>query len=193
MSAKNELRRIAIDRRRAMTQQTRDEKSRMISENLISLLEKPEYAGVQTVFSYRATWDEADVDKFNAWARAKGMRLAFPISLPGGVMKAAVPGNEAAWKIGAYGIKEPIEADSEILDPQEFDLIIVPCVAFDRQGRRCGHGAGYYDRFMSGIRPEVAVMAAFDVQEADLVETEETDVPVKVIVTESGIIRVQRI
>ncbi len=31
----------------------------------------------------------------------------------------------------------------------EFDLVMVHCVACSKDGRRTGHGAGYYDRFLS--------------------------------------------
>jgi len=69
-------------------------------------------------------------------------------------------------------------------------VILVPCVAFDKEGRRLGHGAGYYDRYMPMLRPDVLkILIAFDAQELDYVETEPTDIPVDIIVTESGAIR----
>lgn len=186
--AKEAQRRIALAKRRALSQQMRDEKSRLISENLIRLLQSPERAHVRTILSYRATWDEANVDAFNTWAQTHGRCVAYPVALPRGLMKAAVPQGPDAWRCGAYGIWEPIEDKSVILMPQDLDMIIVPCVAFDRQGGRCGHGAGYYDRFMAGLRPDVPVMAAFDAQELEVIVTGETDVAVKTIVTESCVI-----
>ena len=187
MQSKSAQRQTATERRRALTQEARDEKSRLICENLIQLLGQPDYVHVRCMMSYRAVWDEVNVDRFNSWAAQQGMRVAYPIALPHGVMKAAVPGGLAAWRRGAYDIWEPVEEQSEILQPEDFDLIIVPCVAFDKQGRRCGHGAGYYDRFLAGIKDKVPVMVAYDVQEIDAVTSEQTDVPIATIVTESGI------
>ena len=79
---------------------------------------------------------------------------------------------------------------AEILEPEEIDLVIVPCVAFDAHGNRCGHGAGYYDRFMTRMAPEALVMAAFEAQKFDELATEKTDIPIRTIVTEAGVIKV---
>lgn len=187
---KRQQRKLAVERRRALTQEARDEKSRVICDTLYELIKEPRYSGVSTIFSYRGTREEVNVDTFNNRVKAQGYRIAYPISLPNGVMKAAVPADETAWHRAAYGILEPVMEKSEILEPEEIDLVIVPCVAFDTQGNRCGHGAGYYDRFMTRISPEALVMAAFEAQKFEGLATEKTDIPVLTIVTEEGVIRV---
>ena len=185
---KKQQRRLAIERRRALTQEERDEKSRAICDLLIKLIKDPRYSGVRTIFSYRGTWDEVNVDAFNNWAKVQGYRVAYPISLPDGIMKAAVPAEKNAWHRAAYGILEPVMENSKILEPEDIDLVIVPCVAFDEYGNRCGHGAGYYDRFMACMPPESLIMVAFEAQRLEKLITEETDIPVRTILTEDGVI-----
>ena len=187
---KKQQRRLAIESRRALTHKERDEKSRAICDLLIKLIKDPRYSGVRTIFSYRGTWDEVNVDAFNDWAEVQGYCVAYPISLPDGIMKAAVPAEENAWHRAAYGIFEPVMENSKILKPEDIDLVIVPCVAFDEYGNRCGHGAGYYDRFLTEMAPEALIMAAFEAQRLEKLITEETDIPVRTIVTETGITRI---
>ena len=187
---KKQQRRLAIERRRALTQEERDEKSRAICDLLIKLIKDPRYSGVRTIFSYRGTWEEVNVDAFNDWAEVQGYCVAYPISLPDGIMKAAVPAQKNAWHRAAYGIFEPVMENSKILEPEDIDLVIVPCVAFDEYGNRCGHGAGYYDRFLTEMAPEALIMAAFEAQRLEKLITEETDIPVRTIVTETGITRI---
>ena len=187
---KKQQRKLAVEKRRALTQQERDEKSSTICDFLIKLIKDPRYSEVRTIFSYRGTWDEVNVDAFNDWAEVQGYRVAYPISLPKGIMKAAVPAEENAWHRAAYGILEPVMENSKILEPGDIDLVIVPCVAFDEYGNRCGHGAGYYDRFMTSIPPESLIMVAFEAQRLEKLVIEETDIPIRMIVTEAGIARI---
>jgi 5-formyltetrahydrofolate cyclo-ligase len=54
----------------------------------------------------------------------------------------------------AWGIPEP-EGDKLVrIHEQEFDLILIPLLAFDQRGERVGYGKGYYDRFLATCRPE---------------------------------------
>jgi 5-formyltetrahydrofolate cyclo-ligase len=66
------------------------------------------------------------------------------------------------------------------------DFVLVPGVAFDRQGRRLGYGGGYYDRLLPLLSPRaVRVAGGFDVQLVDRVPAAPHDAAVDAIVTES--------
>lgn len=70
-------------------------------------------------------------------------------------------------------------------DPAVPDLIVVPGIAFCSDGRRLGQGGGWYDRFLSQVRPGcVTVGVCFDELLVDELPIEPHDVRVDVIVTD---------
>ena len=185
-TGKQYQRKLAVSRRRALSDAERAEKSRAICDYLMHL---PVLKTAKTVFSYMAMSDEVNLDNFHEQAAESGKTLAFPVPLKGGLMNAAVAENGDAFVRSAYGIMEPAPEHSLILEPEMIDAVLVPCVAFDRSGGRLGHGAGYYDRFLPRCRKDtVFILVAFDAQEMETVVREETDVMMDMIITESGLI-----
>ncbi|HTB84740.1 MAG TPA: 5-formyltetrahydrofolate cyclo-ligase [Candidatus Sulfotelmatobacter sp.] len=82
---------------------------------------------------------------------------------------------------GKFGISEPVEGCEEIL-LNEFDLVLVPGMAFDLSGNRLGRGRGFYDRILaqaSGIKCGVS----HDFQLVEQLPTEVHDVRVDFIFT----------
>jgi 5-formyltetrahydrofolate cyclo-ligase len=51
-----------------------------------------------------------------------------------------------------WGIKEP-QQGTKILS-QQLDAVIVPLLAFDKEGNRVGFGKGFYDRFLGDCRDD---------------------------------------
>lgn len=84
-------------------------------------------------------------------------------------------------------IREPKIRDERIIAPADLDLILVPGLAFTADGRRLGHGGGYYDRLLTQRRPHTAVLGVcFDFQLVADIPCEPHDLPVDVVITESG-------
>jgi 5-formyltetrahydrofolate cyclo-ligase len=92
---------------------------------------------------------------------------------------------------GAFGIPEP-ETTGDDLDAVALDVVIVPGLAFDGEGRRVGSGGGYYDAALgavpAGQRPTL-IGLAYDFQIVDRCPSEARDVPVDVVVTEARVLR----
>jgi 5-formyltetrahydrofolate cyclo-ligase len=88
---------------------------------------------------------------------------------------------------GRFGTRVPAEGGWMVPE-----VMIVPLVAFDRQGGRLGYGGGFYDRTLALLRaagPVLAIGFAWSVQEEDELPLEETDAHLDMIVTESEVIR----
>ncbi|MGB7241894.1 MAG: 5-formyltetrahydrofolate cyclo-ligase [Sulfitobacter sp.] len=93
---------------------------------------------------------------------------------------------DVALKDGPFGAQIPLE--EVFFEPE---ILIVPLVAFDRNGGRLGYGGGFYDRTLEVLRSRRATLAigyAFSAQEAEELPLEQTDQPLDMIVTERGVI-----
>ncbi len=66
-------------------------------------------------------------------------------------------------------------------------LVLVPGVAFDVYGNRMGYGKGYYDRYFSGEFSGARIGVCYDLQMAEYLPTDQYDVPLPYLVTESGL------
>lgn len=90
---------------------------------------------------------------------------------------------------GQWGILEPPrerwqETEREV-DAKELDLVVVPGVAFDRQGGRLGNGAGYYDRLLASVRKDCMVIGvAYEAQMMPEISLEQHDIAMDRVMTE---------
>jgi 5-formyltetrahydrofolate cyclo-ligase len=82
-----------------------------------------------------------------------------------------------------FGTHRP---DGDIATP---DIMLVPLLAFDRNGNRLGYGGGYYDRTLATLPQSLAIGCAFSAQELDDVPVEDYDAPLAAIATELGVRR----
>ena len=96
---------------------------------------------------------------------------------------------------GTWGIPEPPAArrgDPERRTaPEELELVVVPGLAFDRRGRRLGHGKGYYDRLLART-PAARVGLCYATQVFPEVPAGPRDAVMDWLVTEEGAFRVPR-
>jgi 5-formyltetrahydrofolate cyclo-ligase len=99
------------------------------------------------------------------------------------------------WRPGIALVPGPFRVptcppDALLLEPQ---LLLVPMLAFDREGYRLGYGGGFYDRTLEKLRARAGALAvgtAFDGQEVAHVPHADFDQPLDWVVTER---RAQRV
>lgn len=89
----------------------------------------------------------------------------------------------------AMGFDQPL-GDSPTITPSDIDVILVPGLAFDRDGGRLGRGKGYYDRLLGRLpRGVVIVGVTIDAAVVDAVPMDDRDRNVDWLATESGVHR----
>ena len=70
------------------------------------------------------------------------------------------------------------------------DVLLIPGLAFDREGRRLGRGKGFYDKFLSEFRG-LKIGLCFDGQLIERVPDEEHDMKMNFIITNNDLIKVK--
>ena len=176
----------AIAARRAMPAEVRADASAALCRRL---MERPELLGAKTVFSYLSMPEEADLSALHEWLLDRNCTVAFPVTQADGIMQAYAPDRPWRFEFGPFGIRAPIPAESELIPPEEIDLVLVPCVAFDSGCRRLGHGGGYYDRYLTRCPNAVRIGVAFETQRLPEIVCGGLDVPMHAFVTEQCVYR----
>ncbi len=87
---------------------------------------------------------------------------------------------------GYFGLLEPKLDLTEEIKKEAIDLLIVPGVAFTRNGERLGLGGGYYDRFLTDFSGRT-VSLCFSEQLVDHLPLQPHDRPIQQIITETEI------
>lgn len=187
---KQALRRSIIAARDNLTPTLRERSSKHIVDKIGDLAI---YKAARTVLGYLNFGSELASEAWVRQALTDGKQVLLPR-----VNKASkhlelfeVKDIDSDVDVGAYGIREPlVERCRRFEALGEIDLILMPGVAFDREGGRLGYGGGYFDRLLAHLphRP-VLIAGAFAMQVVAEIPQESTDHKIDWLVTENETIR----
>lgn len=145
-------------------------------------MELPEYISGQRIFCYVSMDTEVSTDLIIEDS-LKNREVYVPKCYGNGIMKAVRIRSLSDLQKGSYGIMEPV-CDSETSD--EFDLMIIPCMAAGKNGERLGHGAGYYDRFLKGSKgKKICLCCSENIR--DDIEMDDNDIFMDIVVSENAV------
>lgn len=178
---KKDLRNIILNKRNSIDNNTKEEMDREIFNRLINL---DLYKEAKNIFIYLSFGSEIDTNPIIDRALEDGKEVYIPkIYKSNKEMKAIRLNSFEDLEENSMGILEPKD-DSNFIDKENIDLIIVPGAVFDLEGNRIGYGGGYYDRFLSNIKDKRNKVAlAYDLQIVENIEAEEHDIKVDYIIT----------
>lgn len=185
---KQQQRTVGIAVRSAIDAQVRARYHAEMRQHMAAL---PEFQAAKVLLSYCAVRGEADTALIEQEAYRAGKEVAYPICGNDGKMIAAIPESTAWMNPGRYGILEPAAGHYRIVPPEELDLIVVPCTAFDENGLRIGMGGGYYDRYLPLCRNGFFAALAYEGQKVETVAAEKHDVRLDAVITEKMVYRVR--
>ena len=179
--AKQRIRELLIQKRRMLSAEERTAQSELI----LSQLEKMTvFREAKTVLLYYPKNNEVDVlPLFKRYKRDKVLLL--PVTHRNGMTANPYEGNDKMHR-GKVGIPEPTTPPFE----GNIDVIIVPAVAFDKEGNRLGRGGGYYDRFLKKQTHATFIGVGYDFQLVDEVPVRKHDQKMHRIILPSQTIQV---
>ena len=172
-----------IRARSALIPQEREKLSAIVCERIAV---SEEFRQAETILLYDHVGAELSLNALKSHPLAAGKRFAYPLCISKTEMLALIPEDETAWKIGRFGIREPIAERSETVSPETLDLVICPCTAFDPDRHRMGMGGGFYDRFLPSCTRAHIFAAAFEVQKQDQIPCESWDQAMDTVFTDAG-------
>lgn len=156
------------------------EKNALIARNLEKYIQGNQFNTLHTFLSQLGS-REIDtsfvIESFRI--RFPIMRIAAPYIVPGTrEMEHFLVTPFTHLVVNQWKIPEPDPLTSERIQPREIDIVLVPLLAFDRQGYRVGYGGGYYDRFLPQTRPDCIKMGLSLFEAVDDIEDIDTfDIP----------------
>jgi 5-formyltetrahydrofolate cyclo-ligase len=182
---KAELRAKLKQIRAAIPAEIRADQSQTIQQKLTNL---DEIQAAQSIFLFISYGNEIYTHDLLKYFLKQGKTLAVPKILPEKTMIAVQFSQWEDLIPGELGILTP---SGNTPYSGDFDVVITPGLGFTQQGHRIGYGRGYYDNWFASHNARNKIAIAFEAQLVDELPTDETDVPVDIVVTEERVIRIR--
>ena len=168
-------------KKRAMT----EEQIAATSEALArQLYDHPAYKEATSIFGYLSYNQEVRTMPMLEQAQRDGKRVAVP-KVIGDTMIFIWLDDLSRIELGYCNIPEPIDNGPEAID--ETALVMMPGLAFDPTGRRCGYGGGFYDRYLEQHPNHPTIAMCYGFQMFDQLDTDPHDIPVNYVLSQEVI------
>ncbi len=181
MLTKKEIRELNKAARSKMSRTEVGSKSALIAK---TFLESELYKKAQRIMLYMPLGNEVDTKEIIKAAFVADKAVAFPITeKTSGIITPYYAEPETLFEKGNFSIMEP--KNTAPADASKFDIVLVPGIAFDKNGNRVGFGKGCYDMFFKEV-DAVKVGVCYDFQICEEIPADEHDIKMDFLLTESG-------
>ena len=119
------------------------------------------YRNAECIMGYLAFGKELSVDAVLEQALSEGKKVLVPLVISATEIVPVRLKSMQNFELDCFGIRS-VRPPVERVAADEVGLILVPGVAFGKDGSRLGMGAGYYDRFLPKAVHAVRMGIAYD-------------------------------
>ncbi|MEX2415427.1 MAG: 5-formyltetrahydrofolate cyclo-ligase [Paenibacillaceae bacterium] len=193
-SDKQKLRKLMEANRQQLSEEQRRSSSESISRFALELIVPLVRSSARpTLFTFMPFRSEVDVTPLTRWWWEAGYHVVVPkVDKALQTMEAFEISSFEELEPGAWGIPEPRSMAPRLATLAAIDVMIIPGLAYDRQGGRLGYGSGFYDRFLDrydvrGLPHPYKLGVCFETQLQDELPMEQHDLRVDRIITEEGV------
>ena len=184
---KNMVRKEVLHTRNNMSNELRKLKDKLIYDLFIN---SDLYKKAKDIFIYVSFGSEVNTHEIIKKAIIDKKNIYVPkIDMKKKEMIAVKIHSITELSVNNYGILEPINVDKDKI-ANDFDIIVMPGVAFDKNGNRIGYGGGYYDKYLEkNIFKAKKVALAYEEQILERIESDFHDIKVDFIINTKKIIK----
>lgn len=190
--AKQLLRSQVHETLKSLPDDVRKEKNRQLFSHVIKF---PWWKHSCLLFAFCSMELETDMHPVIRQALTEGKMVALPRISGGNMHFHVLPPGTGGKKLydqlelHPYGFYQP-KSSLPVIQPSSHvpSLMLVPGLAFDREGNRLGRGKGYYDGYISRYEQKLKTLGVcFHEQVVDAVPCREGDKKIRALISDSGI------
>ena len=168
-------------KKRAMTEEQIAATSEALARQLYA---HPAYQNAKSIFGYLSYNQEVRTMPMLEQAQKDGKRVAVPKVIDDTMIFIWLD-DLSRVELGYCSIPEPMDNGPEAVD--ETALVLMPGLAFDPTGRRCGYGGGFYDRYLEEHPGHPTLAMCYGFQMFDHLDTDPHDIPVNFVLSQEVI------
>ncbi|UKT63509.1 5-formyltetrahydrofolate cyclo-ligase [Pedobacter mucosus] len=149
---KAEIRKTELKKRLSIS----EKEYKSLNNGLINQFALLDFSGIKTVHIFLPIVEQNEPNTFLLIEWLANNYPLIKIIVPKADFETALMTNHEY--VGKHDLKKSL---FNILEPQkanlhsgEIDMVVIPLLAFDKQGYRVGYGKGFYDRFLENINAQ---------------------------------------
>ncbi|NNC55755.1 MAG: 5-formyltetrahydrofolate cyclo-ligase [Pseudomonadales bacterium] len=182
------LRQLYRGKRRALSPLAQRRAANLLTSHLVG---NAHFRAAKNIAAYLASDGEIELSRLLAHASCARKRIFVPVLDKSGSMRFVRYRPGATLGAAHKGFAAPARGNP-VPRYLQFDLVLMPLVAFDNNGNRLGRGGGHYDRYFSAaLRPGNSAPRLFGIahalQQAPALEPAAWDVGLDAVATERGV------
>ena len=141
----HEFRASLKEKRTSLSKEVQTQKSQRIVKTVKNC---DVFSQASKIGIYHSVRGEADPENLMAETKTSNKSFYLPVLSPDkqqGLLFGQLTSN-TEFKNNRFDIPEPIFKESDLVNGEHLDLVLVPLLGFDKNGNRLGMGGGFYDR-----------------------------------------------